>query len=310
MSAPVSKVDRLRVDAHEAAAVRALTTHPDVIALRTERVRAQVDALIWAGMLLGLAFTMVNVQTFAAAGAVLYSLAWIAAWLLDPMVSLVLIAVLRAEQVTARYQVKTGPWVRRTKKFAFAATYTMNTWASWTALHLSGIVLHSVPPVLVYMAAEVGPILRDRLTEAVIRAADLVSPTGRNPVHDTTTPADTEPTAGGVPATVTNPTSDTAVNDPTPIQQPATPPVREPAREPARAARKNSRRKTAVKPRRVLYPDYLATARAALTADIMPTAKWCQEVTGCSAGTSVRLSRELRDEIAHQDIPAKIERVA
>jgi hypothetical protein len=179
---PVSRVDRLRQDADQAAQVRALTTHPDVIALRVEKVRAQVDGLIWAGLLLGLAFTMVNVQTFAAAGAVVWSLAWCAAWLLDPMVSLVLIAVLRAEQITARYQVETGTWVRRTKVFAFAATFTMNTWQSWTGLNPAGIVLHSVPPTLVYLAAETGPILRDRLTEAVLRAVRL-APIGE-PVHE------------------------------------------------------------------------------------------------------------------------------
>jgi hypothetical protein len=99
----MSTVDRLRADAEDAARVRAWSTHPDVVALRTERVRAQVDALMWVGLLLGLAFTMLNVQTFAAAGAPAGSLAWCAAWLLDPMVSLVLVAVLRAEQVTARY---------------------------------------------------------------------------------------------------------------------------------------------------------------------------------------------------------------
>src|SRR5881398_935018 len=92
-------------------------------------------------------------------GAVFGSLPWCSAWLLDPMVSLVLIAVLRAEQVTARYQVQTGVWVRRTKVFAFAATYVMNTWQSWTALDVAGIVLHSVPPILVYLAAETGPVL-------------------------------------------------------------------------------------------------------------------------------------------------------
>lgn len=43
---------------------------------------------------LGLAFTMVNVQTFAAAGAAVWSLPWCAAWLLDPMVSLVLLGAI------------------------------------------------------------------------------------------------------------------------------------------------------------------------------------------------------------------------
>ncbi|MET9313083.1 hypothetical protein ABZX12_14765 [Kribbella sp. NPDC003505] len=164
-------VAKLRTQAAEASQVRALSTHPDVIALRVESIRTQVDVLMWVGIVLGLAFTMVNVQAFAAAGAATGSLPWIAAWLLDPMVSLVLIAVLRAEQITARYQVSdaTG-WLSRTKLFAFAATYAMNTWHSFTTLDVAGIVLHSVPPLLVFCAAETAPVLRDRLTEAVLRA--------------------------------------------------------------------------------------------------------------------------------------------
>ena len=99
------------------------------------------------------------------------SLPWFAAWLLDPMVSLVLIAVLRAEQITARYQVSDHTrWIGRTKRFAFAATYAMNTWASFRHGDVAGIVLHSVPPLLVFCAAETAPVLRDRLTEAVLRA--------------------------------------------------------------------------------------------------------------------------------------------
>src|SRR4051794_37252410 len=168
---PLSTADKLQQDAEAAAQVRTLSNHPDVIALRTEKVRTQVDAGIWTGIGLGLAFTMVNVQAFAAAGAPVWSLAWCAAWLLDPMVSVVLVAVLRAEQVTARYQVHTGVWAHRTKWFAFLATYTMNTWQSWSGLHPTGIVLHSVPPILVFCAAETAPVLRDRLTEAVMAAA-------------------------------------------------------------------------------------------------------------------------------------------
>ena len=116
----------------QASQVRALSTHPDVVALRVESIRTQVDRCMWIGIVLGLAFTMVNVQAFAARGAVLWSLPWFAAWLLDPMVSLVLIAVLRAEQITARYQVFDDTrWISRTKRFAFAATYVMNTWSSF-----------------------------------------------------------------------------------------------------------------------------------------------------------------------------------
>ncbi|QUQ67936.1 hypothetical protein [Kutzneria sp. CA-103260] len=165
-----NQAEKLAREAAEAAQRRAYQTHPDVVALRVEHVRTQVDRLCWAGITLGLGFTMTNVQAFAAAGAATWSLPWLAAWLLDPTVSLVLLAILRAEQVTARYQVQTGPWVRRAKWLTVAATYVMNTWASYAAGSLAGIVLHSVPPLVVFVAAEAVTDLRDKLTEAVTAA--------------------------------------------------------------------------------------------------------------------------------------------
>jgi hypothetical protein len=135
---PLSRGQRLAQDAAEAAEVRRYQTHPDVVALSVERVRTQVDRLCWVGISLGLAFTMANVQWFAAAGSAAWSLPWLAAWLLDPTVSLVLLAILRAEQVTARYQVRTGRWVRTAKWLALGATYVMNTWSSYTAGSLPG----------------------------------------------------------------------------------------------------------------------------------------------------------------------------
>ncbi|WP_226380434.1 hypothetical protein [Pseudonocardia sp. KRD291] len=162
---------RLAVEAARAARVRALSTDPDVIALRVERVRMQVDRLMWSGIVLGLGFTMTNVQTFAAAGAPPWSTPWVAAWALDPMVSLVLIAVLRAEQVTARWQVRTGPWVRRARWGTLAATYIMNTWSAWAHGIPSQVVLHSVPPLVVFVAAEAVTGLREALSDAVHAAA-------------------------------------------------------------------------------------------------------------------------------------------
>ncbi|MDX3663957.1 hypothetical protein PV646_42295 [Streptomyces sp. ID05-26A] len=184
--------ERLAADAAEAAELRAYATHPDVIALRVERVRAQVDRLCWSGIVLGLGFTMTNVQSFAAAGTPAWSLPWLAAWLLDPTVSLVLLAILRAEQVTARYRVRTGSWTRRAKWFTLAATYVMNTWHSWAAGSVSGVVLHSVPPLVVFVAAEAVTDLRDKLTEAVAaafteastRATTVTADLSAIPVHE------------------------------------------------------------------------------------------------------------------------------
>ncbi|MFC0105594.1 hypothetical protein [Kibdelosporangium aridum] len=139
-----------------------------------ETVASQVDRLCWTGILLGLAFTMTNVQQFAAAGATPWSLPWLAAWLLDPMVSLVLLAILRAEQVLARHGVRTGGWVRGAKWFTLAATYVMNTWAAYAAGSAASVVLHSVPPLVVFVAAEAVTDLRDKLGEAAGRASKSV----------------------------------------------------------------------------------------------------------------------------------------
>ncbi|MQA06830.1 MAG: hypothetical protein GEV07_30435 [Streptosporangiales bacterium] len=169
--APVStKAQRLVAAARQAAELRSYRTHPDVAALRIERVRTAVDALVWSGIVLGLAFTMSNVAQFAAQGAAAWSVPWVTAWLLDPMVSLCLIGVLLAESTLARYQLKAGRWVRAAKWGLLLATYVMNTWQSWAAADLAAIVLHSVPPLVVFVMAEAITDLRDRLTDAVLAA--------------------------------------------------------------------------------------------------------------------------------------------
>jgi hypothetical protein len=141
-----------------------------------DQVAAQVDRLCWTGILLGLAFTMTNVQQFAANGARPWSLPWWSAWLLDPMVSLVLLAILRAEQVTARHGVRTGGWSRAAKWFTLAATYVMNVWQAFTAGSPALVVLHSVPPLVVFVAAEAVTDLRDTLGQ-VLTAGLVNTPT-------------------------------------------------------------------------------------------------------------------------------------
>ena len=179
---------------------------PEDVAAAAERARRTVDVATWTAIGLGLAFTAVNVQTFAAAGAPWGSPGWSVAWLLDPMVSILLLAVVRAEQVTARWQI-TMPWqISAVKWAAFAATYAMNTWSPWRDGSPSGVVLHSVPPVFVLLAAEVAPALRDRLTEAVRIAAS--TPSASSPTATSEQPGqvpdadavDEAPTAGDVAA--------------------------------------------------------------------------------------------------------------
>jgi hypothetical protein len=83
------------------------------------------------------------------------------------MVSLVLLAILRAEQITARCGVRTGGWVRGAKWFTLAATYVMNTWAAFMVGSPALVVLHSVPPLVVFVAAEAVTELRNKLATIV-----------------------------------------------------------------------------------------------------------------------------------------------
>jgi hypothetical protein len=281
------KLAELARKSREAAQVRAYQTHPDVAALRIERVRVWSAGLIWSGVVLGLAFTMTNVQQFAAHGAATGSLSWLSAWLLDPMVSLVLIGVLLAEQVTARWELDTPVWARRTKWFALAATYVMNTWQPWATLSSSGIVLHSVPPLLVFTAVEGGPAIRETLTKAVARslAAAAVPAT---PVAEAATGT-----------TATDDTSHQAVNSDTPtaepVHEPPVPAVHEHRTPPRRTTtRKPTRRPTG---RRKLRADFLADARAAWTPDTHLSPAWVREVTDCSRGMSSQIAADLKAEL-------------
>lgn len=278
-----SKAVRLVSDAAEAAQLRAYQTHPDVVALQVERIRTQVDRLSWTGIVLGLAFTMTNVQDFAARDALMWSLPWLSAWLLDPTVSLILIAILRAEQITARYQVHTGPWVRRAKWTTLTATYLMNTWTAWGALDAALILLHSVPVAVVFVAAEAVTDLRDKLTEAVerafTRAASVVPATPLSGAD--ATPAETTETTPVL--TGENPTGLHAVN------------ATESA--PRRPARKTPARRRKPQARK-LAADYLAEARAAWTPEVTVTPAWVREVTDCSRGLSSKVAADLNAELS------------
>lgn len=171
----MSKLEELTRAAQEATEVRSYQTDPDVVALQIERIRTWCDRLVWTGIVAGLLFTMANVQHFAA-GATKPpwehggSIDWVIAWLLDPMVSLVLIGVLMGEQVINRHGIKAGRWVRITKWVALACTYSMNTWSAWDSKDPAQILLHSVPPVIVVCATEAVPELRRQITEAVTKA--------------------------------------------------------------------------------------------------------------------------------------------
>lgn len=298
---PLTQAQRLAQDAAMAAELRAYQSDPAVVALRVERIRTQVDRLMWAGIVLGLCFTMTNVQTFAAAGTAVWSLAWVTAWLLDPMVSLVVVAVLRAEQLTTRHQVSTGPWPRVAKWVLLSATYVMNTWVSWAARDPAGVVLHSVPPLVIVIAAEAVTDLQYALTDCAHRAAhhqtDHTAEQPNHPVVNTHPPSqptltgagDEHPTAG-----ISERPGDGAGERSPSGRGERTGPVGEP-----RPRHRDSRRRatTRSRARRKLLADYLAEARAAWAPGVVVTPAWVRQVTDCSRGLSPKVAAALNAEL-------------
>jgi hypothetical protein len=160
---------RLAQEAAEAAEIRDWQDHPDVVALRVEKVRTRIDRMMWAGIVIGLLFTMTSVQQFAAHAmrATPGSLTWLAAWLLDPTVAIILLGVLLAERQIAPARMLVGARAQVSKWGLLAATYVMNTWESYSAGNAAGIVLHSVPVLAVFAAAESVTDCQDKLTAYV-----------------------------------------------------------------------------------------------------------------------------------------------
>jgi hypothetical protein len=151
----------------------------------------------------------------------------------------------------------------------------MNTWDAWgLVVHghsPASLVLHSIPPVLVYAAAETGPVLRDALTEAVNRAL-------------ATAHANTQLVATAVIPSATADAPELATGSTPASPRPAAP-----------RRRSRTGRKRPPAPRR-LVADYLAEARALLTPEIDPSPAWCRQVTGCGKTASVAVAKTLRTE--------------
>lgn len=147
----------------------------DQLWLQARRKRAGADRVrttgewlgraLWVVAALALAFTCANVTQFATGHG---TSVWIA-WLLDPMASLALLVVLIGEAVLSEHGYAAGGWSTVLKWAAGASTWVMNVWQSAQAKDTAGMVLHSVPPALVILLAEVTPLYRARFADLAAR---------------------------------------------------------------------------------------------------------------------------------------------
>ncbi|MFJ5553140.1 hypothetical protein [Streptomyces sp. NPDC093225] len=153
-----------------------------------------------------LIFTATNVTMFAIDHHV-----WVGiAWMLDPMVAVALGTVLLYDGRLSEYGLAPSGWASGLRWFAGVATWVMNCWASlWpegTAFGVphhvdpAGLVLHSIPPVLLIVLAEAISHYRRAILNKIedLRATLVDTPAPRveaTPVHPTVARASTAPPA-------------------------------------------------------------------------------------------------------------------
>jgi hypothetical protein len=156
-------------------------------AVRTARRAARLmDAVLLVVALLTMSFSLQNIHDFARHHAVGDPIAWF----LAPAVDLALIAALVGDAVLSRRELSAGPWATRLRWYAGGATLTLNAWEAVASLDPAAIVLHVIPPTLLFVLAEAASPYRVRFAETVRLAADGV---------------DTAPAAAAAPAVDTAP---------------------------------------------------------------------------------------------------------
>lgn len=135
-------------------------TPPAVQIAALQRLQANLTTVLVTVAVVALAFTATNVTMFAIDHHVS---AWIA-WLLDPMVAVALGAVLIVDGRLSEHGVHPSGWASALRWFAGLGTWLMNCWSSlWPTgsafgvprqVDPAGLVLHSIPPVLLIVLAE------------------------------------------------------------------------------------------------------------------------------------------------------------
>lgn len=92
-------------------------------------------------------------------------------FLLGLMVDAAFVMALQADSVLARYGVgEPGPWPRRFRFFTGGASVFLNIWHAVEIRDWVGVAVHLIAPALLLIVAEVGPVYRRAMAEALARA--------------------------------------------------------------------------------------------------------------------------------------------
>lgn len=161
-----------------------------------ERLQIGLTKVLVGVAIVALAFTATNVTLFAIAH---HISVWIA-WLLDPMVAVALGAVLIVDGRLSEHGVQPSGWATVLRWFAGLGTWLMNCWSAlWPdgapfgvprQVDVAGLVLHSIPPVLLIVLAEAITFYRRAILDRIAVLRDLVeAPSPVVEIHRTNAPS-------------------------------------------------------------------------------------------------------------------------
>ncbi|MFD7657894.1 hypothetical protein ACFV4N_28310 [Actinosynnema sp. NPDC059797] len=222
-------VRRLRHKLAEAHDVHALSADPLLGAVTAERFRVSVTRTMWFFLAVGLGFTTTGVHDFLAGTLPVTDPLWWGAWLVEPALAGILINLLRweAQMIAAGIEINSR-WVGGLKWVLLAATLITNVWSALTPstgpIKSGNVFLHLLIPLVVFLLAEVMPVMQARCITARDNALKAL------PAH-----VDTAPPVDPAPAVDTSAADDPSLDAPMarPVAEHA--PVPAPAVDPVQA---------------------------------------------------------------------------
>ncbi|GAA3437017.1 hypothetical protein [Kutzneria kofuensis] len=224
-----ARVRKLRAELHEAHDLHALSEDPLRHIVALERIRVSVTRSMWWFLAAGLGFTTAGVHDFLAGDKPISDPMWWGCWLVEPALAGLLITLLRWESEMLSREVAipsgrpgktTGP-VQWLKKVLLGSTLVMNVvptlWpraGSGEQVTPGSVFVHIVIPIVVFLVAEVMPLIQTGFTRAKERHTPRANATD-------TTPASAREGKPRLPLTPTAPAVQPVPDTPPAPAQPA-----------------------------------------------------------------------------------------
>lgn len=214
-------------------------TDDDIAELR--QILTGLTRVLIVVSVLALIYTCVNVTIFAIGHG---TSPWIA-WLLDPMVSIVLSTALIVDGRLSKWaEHASGSTLSATvlRWFAGLATWSMNVWSAlWPDggfgmphhMDVGEFWIHSIPPVLLILMAEAATAYRRRVEKIIAKLAEKQSLATARPAKASASPQPASPSAATATPSLPAPATTPRAPLPAPASQPATTPSQPAASTPA-----------------------------------------------------------------------------